>query len=220
LIGKAVEAGVSAVPIVGGPLAVVIATVFGYAYSKRIDRWREELTAAVQYLMDHQGVTVEDLADNDDFLDAVATASRIATATSSEDKRRRLRNALINIGNGSAPQADKQAIYLRYVDELTTAHMRLLDFMIDPPGYCERHGVEWPNIVAGGLNSIIEVALPDLAGDRPFLETLGSDLSRQGLIDNPGFYSMMSDAGLRAGRVTSKGAEFLAFLTSPLDAGD
>ena len=91
--------------------------------------------------------------------------------------------------------------------------MRLLDFMIDPPGYCERHGVEWPNIVAGGLNSIIEVALPDLAGDRPFLETLGSDLSRQGLIDNPGFYSMMSPAGLHAGRGTSKAQS--SWLSSP-----
>jgi hypothetical protein len=121
------------VPFVGGPLAVVTATIFGYAYSKRVDQWRDELTATVQYLIDHHGLTAEDLADDDEFLDAVATATRIAAAPSSADKRRRLRNALINIGSGKAPEADKQAIYLRYIDELTPSHMRLLDFMNDPP---------------------------------------------------------------------------------------
>jgi hypothetical protein len=45
--------------------------------------------------------------------------------------------------------------------------MRLLDFMLDPPGYCERHSVQWPSIIAGGLGSIIAVALPDLASDTP-----------------------------------------------------
>jgi hypothetical protein len=132
-IGKTLEAGASAVPFVGGPLAVVTATIFGYAYSKRVDQWRDELTATVQYLIDHHGLTAEDLADDDEFLDAVATATRIAAAPSSADKRRRLRNALINIGSGKAPEADKQAIYLRYIDELTPSHMRLLDFMNDPP---------------------------------------------------------------------------------------
>jgi hypothetical protein len=33
-----------------------------------------------------------------------------------------------------APDADKQAVYLRYIEELTPSHMRLLEFMNDPPG--------------------------------------------------------------------------------------
>ncbi len=69
----------------------------------------------------------------------------------------------------------------------------------------------------GSLGSVIEAALPELAVDRDFLETLGADLSRFGLVSNPGFYSMMTGEGIKAGRGTAKGSEFLAFISSPLD---
>lgn len=220
VIAKVVEGAASAVPIVGGPLAVVIATVFGMAYSRRVDQWRDDLTDAVQYLLDNQGLTVEELADSDDFLDAVATATRVAATTASQEKRHRLRNALVNIGSGTAIRPDKQAIYLRYIDELTPSHMILLDFMTDPPGFCERHQVPWPNIYSGGLRAVVEVALPELAADRDFLDTLAADLSRFGLVDHPGFSSMMTGEGLKAGRGTAKGAEFVSFISSPLDQDD
>jgi hypothetical protein len=78
-----------------------------------------------------------------------------------------------------APDADKQAVYLRYIEELTPSHMRLLEFMNDPPGCCSRHDVAWPgNIMMGGLGPIVDAALPDLAADEPFLDTLAGDLSR------------------------------------------
>lgn len=216
-IAKVAEGAVSAVPFLGGPLAVVVATVFGYAYSRRVDRWRDELTASVQYLMENHGATVEDLADNDDFLDAVAIATRVAATTASDEKRHRLRNGLINIGRGAAPHSDKQAIYLRYVEELTPSHMLLLDFMNDPLAYCQRHEIPWPNIYAGGLGTVIKEALPNLAADKDFLETLGGDLARFGLTNQPGFNTMMTGEGLKAGRGTDKGLEFITFISSPLD---
>jgi hypothetical protein len=167
--------------------------------------------------MDHHGVSVEHLAEEEEFLDAVATATRIVAATGNEAKRKILRNALINVGSGEGPEPDKQAIYLRYIDELTPSHMRLLGFMNDPVAFCDRHEIPWPNISMGSLGSVIEAALPELAVDRDFLETLGADLSRFGLVSNPGFYSMMTGEGIKAGRGTAKGSEFLAFISSPLD---
>jgi hypothetical protein len=42
-----------------------------------------------------------------------------------------------------------------------------------------RHDVAWPgNIMMGGLGPIVDAALPDLAADEPFLDTLAGDLSR------------------------------------------
>lgn len=214
--GTLVEAGASAIPLLGGPLAVAIATVFGYAYGRRVDKWREDLTSTVQYLIDHRGVSVEDLADDDEFLDAVATATRVAATTSSEQKRQFLRNALTNIGLGHAPDADKQAVYLRYIEELTPSHMRLLEFMNDPPGYCSRHEVPWTyNGMMGGLGTIVDAALPDLAADKPFLDTLAGDLTTFGLISSPGFNTIMSATGLAAGRGTPKGTEFITFISAP-----
>lgn len=92
--------------------------------------------------------------------------------------------------------------------------------MNDPPAYCQRHQVPWPNIYMGGLRAVIEQALPDLAAGQDFLETLGADLTRFGLINQPGFNTMMTGEGLKAGRGTDKGAEFVSFISSPLDQAD
>ena len=57
----------------------------------------------------------------------------------------------------------------------------------------------------GGLTSVIDQVLPDLATNKAFLETLRADLGRIRIFDHPGFNSVMSDTGLRAGRGTTEG---------------
>jgi hypothetical protein len=47
--------------------------------------------------------------------------------------------------------------------------------------------------------------LPDLATNKAFLATFGADLGRIRLFDHPGFNSVMSDTGLRAGRGMTEG---------------
>jgi hypothetical protein len=79
----------------------------------------------------------------------------------------------------------------------------LVDFVNDPPGYCQRHQVPSSNISMGGLRSVIGQALPDLAADKDFLETLGAALTRFGLVNQPGF-TMMTGEGLKAPRGTTR----------------
>lgn len=214
-IGKTAEAAASFVPFVGGPLAVAIATAFGHAYEKRIDVWRQQLTEAVQWLTENTGVKVEDLADDDNFLDIVAVATQVAGRSSSTEKRRLLANALIRVGSGDAPSQDKQAIYLRYVDELTPSHMRMIAFLDNPVGYCSDAGIAWPDYEFSSLRQVIGDVLPDLAEDSALLETVVADLARYGLTSDPGLKTMMSSAGLQARRGTTKGSEFVAFVTGP-----
>ena len=101
MAGKTTEAVVAAIPIVGGPLAVVVATLFGFSYDRRLTAWREEVFDRIRAL-EEQGVSVQDLANDDAFLDALAQATRTAEAQSSEEKRRYLADALFNIGAGTA----------------------------------------------------------------------------------------------------------------------
>lgn len=216
---KAMEAVSGSVPFVGGALAVVLAHAFSHSYEKRLRAWMEQLAQVVQELIDRvDGVDVEGLSQDDDFMDAVATATRIAEKTSSETKRTALQNALLNIGIGSVPDSDKSAVYLRYIDELTPSHMVLLDFFEDPPAFLDKRGIPWPNIMMGGLGSVVQVALPDLHADTPFLETLSGDLARWGLVSNPGLNTVMTGGGLKAKRTTEKGREFMAFVSGPFDA--
>lgn len=216
--GTTSEAVLAAIPVVGGPLAVVISTLFGMSYDRRLAAWREEVFDRIRAL-EARGVTVEDLAADDAFLDALAQATRTAEAQSSVEKRRYLADALYNVGVGTTAVPDKQAVYLRFVEELTVSHMRMLAFLNDPPGYLAEHGVPWPNLSAGGLGAIVQVALPDLYADQPLLDTVLGDLQRFGLAQNPGLNTVMTGGGLAAPRGTDKGKEFLRFITRQ-DAGD
>lgn len=214
MIVSVAEAAASAIPIVGGPLAVVVAKLFGYSYEKRLVAWREQVMEQIRRLHQERGIAVEDLANNNDFLDALATATWIAETNCSADKRRYLANALFNVGAGTAVGADKQSIYLRYIEELTPSHMTMLIFLNDPPAFLARRCIPWPNFITGGLGSIVERALPDLYADKPLLETVTADLQRYGLTQNPGLNTIMTSEGLKAGRGTQKGNEFIAFITS------
>ena len=213
---KAIEAVSGSVPFVGGALAVVLAHAFSHSYEKRLRAWMEQLADVVQELIDRvDDLDVDGLSQDDDFMDAVATATRIAEKTSSEAKRAALQNALFNIGTGAAPDVDKRTVYLRYIDELTPSHMVLLDFFVDPPGFLDRRGLQWPNLMLGGLGNVVKVALPALHADQPFLDTLVGDLSHWGLVSNPGLNTTMSGDGLKAGRGTPKGREFMEFVRGP-----
>lgn len=212
----AIEAGAAAIPFVGGSLAVVLAHAFSHSYEKRLRNWMEELAEAVQELYDSEGVDIEALAEDETFLDAVATATRIAEKSGLEIKRTALKNALFNIGADPNVDADKRLIYLRYVDELTPSHMRLLAFFDDPVKAVADVGQSWPNIM-GGLSSIVQIALPDLHADSALLNTAVGDLDRQGLVDSPGLQTVMTENGLRASRTSTKGREFMAFVSSPFD---
>jgi hypothetical protein len=218
---KAIEAVSGSVPFVGGALAVVLAHAFSHSYEKRLRAWMEQLADVVQELIDRvDDMDPETLSGDDDFMDAVATATRIAERNSSEVKRSALQNALLNIGSGQTPDVDKRAVYLRYIDELTPSHMVLLDFFDDPPAFLEARGLPWPNVMMGGLGSVVKVALPRLHADEPFLNTLAGDLSTWGLVSNPGLGTMMTGDGLRAGRTTAKGREFMAFVSGPFSADE
>ena len=69
-IGETVgAAAVAALPVAGGPLAVVWQQTVGAAYEKRRRAWEEELVGAVNDLTSRvEDLDVEDLADNAQFL--------------------------------------------------------------------------------------------------------------------------------------------------------
>ena len=215
----AAEGGVGMIPFVGGMLAATLSAMFSATQENRTREWMKEMAEVVQALLDRvDGLGAQELADNPDFYDAAVAAARIATANSAAEKHRALQNALLNVGLGNAPDADKRTIYLRYIDELTPSHIRFLRFLDNPTGWFEERGLQWPNVYAGGLMTVVQVAFPEWAADEPFLDTIANDLVARGLIDNPGLRTIMTENGLTAQRSKPKGREFMAFISGPFDS--
>jgi hypothetical protein len=115
---------------------------------------------------------------------------------------------------GDGIDADKRAIFLRYIDELTSSHIALLRLAADPPAWFEVRGLAWPG---GGLLGVVKAAFPAWANDEPFIDTLAADLSSRGLTDDLPLRGMMTDSGVRAQRTKPKCYEFIAFNSGPFD---
>lgn len=213
------EAALSMVPIVGGPLSILWVQFAGAAYEKRRQAWAEEISEAVNDLLSRvDDLETEDLAANDQFLDALAYATATAVTTAHREKLDALRNAVLNAALPSDIDSDTQAIFLRHVRDFTPSHLRLLKLLSDPPAWFELRGIPWPDIISGGLGNVVEVGIPEFAGRRELYDQLERDLTSAGLTNTGGLHTTMSANGLTASRASQTGKEFLKFISDPRDA--
>jgi hypothetical protein len=217
IVEKAAEATVSAVPLVGGPIAVVLATAMGAAYNRRMQAWFDDLARAVTELQETVvgWPPVDELAENDVFLDAVAQAAQAARATHQEEKLQALRNGVLNSLGSDAPEVDEQARFFRLLDQFTPAHLRLLAFLDDPMAVFDAAGIERPRATMGSRSLLVE-RHPDFVGRRAgWIDLISSDLTAASLTTHGGLHTMQSDDSLWLSATSPLGSRFLAFLRTP-----
>lgn len=201
----AAAAGVSAVPIVGGPALELIQAVFGPPLSRRQQAWFEELADAVRTLQVHD-IPV----DSDEFVTAVAQASRIALGTHLGEKVEMLKAAVMHAALPNRPADIVTMRFLRYIEELDPEHFVLLTYLRDPAGHFERNDIPKPDILSGGTGSVFAEARLTI----PHLEIVLGDLGERRLADSGSWNTMMTSNGAWAPRTTSLGNQLLDFVTT------
>ncbi|NPC98079.1 hypothetical protein [Nocardioides sp. zg-DK7169] len=190
------------------------AQAFRRADERRYRQWQDQIEEALDAIAQRtDGLDVDALFADDNFVDAIATATRIAEKSAADIKRAALQNALFNVAVGDSLEGDKRAIYLRYIDELTPSHLALLRLADDPPGWFSRRNRPWPG---GNLIDVVIAAFPTWSGDEAFIDTIAGDLASRGLAELP-LRTMMTANGVMAQRTKSKGREFMRFISGPFD---
>src|SRR6266566_6655873 len=87
IVERAVEAGLGTIPLVGSALAVTFVTALGWRLEERREKWFTELAEGVEELRQRMdGLSVEALAGNDLFTDAVVMATRTVEHTHQAEK--------------------------------------------------------------------------------------------------------------------------------------
>ena len=109
-------------------------------------------------------------------------------------------------------------MFLNYVDSLTSWHLRILKFFVNPQEWGELHGIEYPSWGAGGPSTVLEHAFSELQGERTFYDQLVKDLFARGLMNTESLHTNMTVQGMFASRTTGIGQQFIAFITSPLSS--
>jgi hypothetical protein len=126
-VAAVVEGAVSAIPIIGGPLAVAVNRGFGSAVQRRTDRIVQSLVTDIDRLVGILGLDLEQLESSEEMLAAFHRAVRAAQETSSDEKRRLLRNALLNGYVTTAPDYAVSDHFLGLMVKYRPAHVVVLN---------------------------------------------------------------------------------------------
>jgi hypothetical protein len=215
---KIVKAGLSAIPLAGGPAAELFNAIISPPLAKRRDKWIESIAEGLKELEEKiDGFKIESLQDNEMFITTVMHASQAAIRNHQKEKLEALRNAVLNSTSPNAPQEDLQLMFLNWVDELTTWHLRILKFLEDPKGWAQKYGITLPDRMMGAPAHALEDAFQDLRGQRDFYDQIIKELYSKGLTHIESLHVTMTGQGMYASRTTDMGKQFLQFITSPIE---
>jgi hypothetical protein len=156
-----------------------------------------------------EGLDIESLRENEEFISAVMQASQIAMRTHQDEKLEALRNAILNVVSRNAPDEALQLVFLNLVDTFTDWHIRILRLFQSPP--------QQENLMSGALSQVLENAFPELRGQRDFYDSVWRDLYLRSLVGTENLHAMGTGTGLGQKRTTKIGDKFLAFIEGPRD---
>ncbi len=212
----AIKAVLSAVPIVGGPAAELFAAIIAPSLALRRDEWLRDLAERLLRLEETvEGFKIESLTGNDPFVTAVLHATQIAVRNHNDEKREALRNAVLNVAAGRAPEEDYQAMFLNFIDTFTPWHIRILRFSKEINSMAMAKGIDTTGYLAGAVSIVLEGVFDDLKGQREFYDQIVRDLEVRGLIGMKSLHTMMTGRGIFEKKTTALGDKFLAFITAP-----
>ncbi|MGN6656880.1 MAG: hypothetical protein ACTHJ9_16250 [Rhodanobacter sp.] len=200
------KAGLSAIPILGGPAAELFQLVIQPPLERRRAEWMAAIGEKLQELED-RGVPLDDLAKNEEFISAVMHASNMALRTHQQEKLEALRNAVLNVAVGQAPDDALQHMFFRWIESLSPLHLRVLKLFQAPTSQS--------GLSMGGLNSVLEHNMPELRGKRHIYDQVWKDLYSSGLVNTENLHVTMSGNGLTAKRTSELGDAFIAFIAEP-----
>lgn len=209
----ALRAGLGSVPVVGAVAVELLQLLLAPPLEKRRTQWMEEVAQTLQELERNRGIRLEDLQANEVFIDTVLHASQVVLRTSQEEKRRALRNAVLNAALPHAPEQSLQQMFLNFVDTFTVWHLRLLKLFHNPKAWFAANKKPFPDLYMGGLNHVLTSAYPGL--ERGFYDQVWRDLYLSGLVSTDGLHTMMTAQGLEAQRASDLGSQFLRFIEEP-----
>jgi hypothetical protein len=122
------RAALSMVPLVGSPAVELLGLIVKPSLERRRDEWLTGIGERLRSLEEAKRLTLNDLQNDETFVDVATQATQAALRTSQSEKRRALRNAVLNSALRNAPEAVVQQLFVSLIDAFTEWHLKMLAF--------------------------------------------------------------------------------------------
>src|SRR5260370_904038 len=202
----------SAIPGLGGPALELFNRLLAPPIRRRQEAWLDELAERLDKLEREHRLKLEDLSTNEEFISAVMQASTAAVRNHQEEKRKALRNAVLNTALGQSLDGSKRELFLSFVDLFTVWHLQILreiqkqDQSMMPEAKIETS--------VSRISELAQKLIPQLRQQPDLAEVVADDLCRRGMLfwnrEGGGTYIARGTT-----QVTELGREFLRFISEP-----
>jgi hypothetical protein len=203
-----VEAAIAATNSITGVVAA-IAGLLTPPLEQRRTEWFEQLWEALTQLQNRLGdFDINELAANEQFVTAVLHATTVAVRTHRKEKHDALRNAVLNVAAGTAPEDDLQMMFLDALDDLTPSHIGVL---------ASRANAD--KVSAGESMHLVADRIRPAGMGNEMLAQIVRDLESRGFVETTTSWEQLdASSATHAGvRLTEHGKRFLDFVASPLE---
>lgn len=201
--------------MLGATFGEVIDAAIGQPLEKRRAEWLKSLAEGFESMRQRvNGFDPAQLGDNEEFVSVVAEATQIALRSHKEEKRRALRNAVLNTAVGYKIDEVLRGAFMSYIDRFSGKHLRVLALLANPaedPMFVEKA----KTVYAGAQISVFKDVYPEFADGTGTLDRVLSDLNREGLADTSGMMAMASAGAQLTRRTSAYGDAFLRFIAEP-----
>ncbi len=211
------RAGLGTIPVVGAAATELLNAIVTPSLEKRRNQWMEEVGEALRVLEEKMDIVLESLQKNEGFIDVAIEASQMAIKTSNQEKRKALKNAILNSALPNPPEESLQKMFLSFIDTLTIWHIKLLELFSDPQSYLEKHNIQFTGYPFGSMSILVGKAFPELSGRRNLYDLIWKDLYSRALVTTEGLHTTMSGSSIIDKRTTEIAKLFLDYIKSPIE---
>jgi|SRR5208283_1732355 len=209
------RAGISCIPIAGGPALEIFSAIVSPSLEKRRQKWMEDVAESLRKLEAEKSISLEDLQTNEQFITIVMQASQSAIRNHQQEKLSALRNAILNSALPNPPEESLQVMFLNFIDTFTVWHFKILELFQDPKAWADKHNHTFQRYNSAPLLMMIESAFPELENRKEFYDQIWRDLAGKGLVNLDTLNMTILEGGLLAPRISDLGNQFLKFITTP-----
>jgi hypothetical protein len=210
-LGKGI---IGMIPLVGAPASELLSLIITPSLEERRQVWFQNVGERLQGLEKDKAGFLKKLSKNDDFIDIVLHATRVALQTSQQEKREALKNAILNATDiNYSFDISMQQMFINYIESFTIWHIKLLTLFDNPQNWAKKNKAVFQEEMIGGLSRVVETAFTDLRGHRDVYDSIWRDLFSRGLVNTDGLHTTMSYQGLMTKRTTPIGSEFIKYIT-------